>query len=116
MMGRRAGRPNRQMPDGRNISTRELRYDKACKACGNFGHSEETCSALAINICSKRYMDKKLVDDVKLVLDNWQERNKKWVGKGRTVSTILTEHMARTNMPMQQVEAEIDWNIINWYK
>ena len=58
-------------------------------------------------------MDRKLDEDVKLVLDNWQERNKKGVGKGRMVSTILAEHMARTNMPVQQVEAEIDWNVIN---
>ena len=89
------------MPDGADISTRQLRYDKSCKACGKFGHPEETCAALAINIWIKRYMNGKSDEDVKLILDNWQERNKKWVGKGRTVSTILTEHMARTSMPLR---------------
>ena len=61
-------------------------------------------------------MDGKSDKDVKLVFDNWQERNKKWVGKSRMVSTILAEHMARAHIPMKKVEAEIDWNVINWDK
>ena len=52
-------------------------------------------------------------EDTKVVLDNWLERNKRWVGNGRSVSTIVAEHMARTCMPIEQVEVEIDWGVIN---
>ena len=50
---------------------------------------------------------------MKLVLDNWLEKKNKWVGNDRTVSTIVAEHMAQKSMPLEQVEAEIDWETIN---
>ena len=109
LLGRRGNRPNGRMPDGAAVSTRQPRYDKACKACGKFGHPEETCAALAMHVWVTPYMKGKLEEEVKLALDNWEKRNEKWIGKGRTISTILTNHIARTKMPIQQVEKEIDW-------
>ena len=46
-------------------------------------------------------MEGKSEEDMKLVLDNWLERNKKWAGNDRSVSTIVAEHMAQTNMPIE---------------
>ena len=113
MMMRRTGRPNRNMPNGRSVSTRQSRYDTNCKAYGKCGHPEETCIALALHIWVKNHMEVKSEEDMKLVLDNWLERNKKWVRTNKLVSTIVAEHMARTNMPLEQVEAKIDWDVIN---
>ena len=106
-------RSNGKMPDGAAVSTRQPRYTKTCKACGKFGHPEETCAALAMHIRVTRYMNGKSEENVKTVLDNWEKRNEKWIEKGPTVSTILTDHIARTKMPVQQVEEELDWHVIN---
>ena len=101
------------MPDGKAVATRQPRYEKNFKACGKFGHPEETCIALAIHNWVKNYMKGKSEEDMKIVLDNWLEKNKKWVGNGRLVSTIVADHMARTSIPIEQVEAEIDSDVIN---
>ena len=101
MLGRQGNRPNGRMPDDAAVSTRQPRYTKTCKACGKFGHPEETCAALAMHIWVTRYMNGKSDADIKIVLDNWEKRNEKWIGKGRTVSTMLTEHIARTSMPVK---------------
>ena len=58
-------------------------------------------------------MEGKSEEDMKLILDNWLERNEKWIGTNRLVSIIVAEHMTQTNMPIIQVEAEIYWCVIN---
>ena len=77
------------MPDGRSIATRQTRFDKNYNACGHVGHPEETRIVLAIHIWVKKCMTGKSEEDMKVVLDNWLEKNKKWVGNGRSVSTIF---------------------------
>ena len=98
---------------GTPSSVRPPRYEGNCAACGKWGHQAVTCDMLAMAVFLRKYSAVK--SNSRAILDAeqaWMEKNKKWLPSNTAPRTLLTRYCDLMQLPVDQVDEELDWDLL----
>ena len=98
---------------GTPSSVRPPRYEGNCAACGKWGHQAVTCDMLAMAVFLRKYSaiksNSRAIQDAEQA---WMEKNKKWIPSNTAPRTLLTRYCDLVQLPVDQVDEELDWDLL----
>ena len=98
---------------GTPSSVRPPRYEGNCAACGKWGHQAATCDMLAMAIFLRKYSaNKSNTRAIQEAEQAWMEKNKKWISSTAAPRTLLTRYCDMVQLPVDQVDEELDWDLL----